>query len=1393
MATLRTILVQRPQRVLSRRISVDDIEESIAYVVLAVAIGFSCFFLSPELVIRVPPVNDHILHIIDARLAAQALAHGHDPTDPWLAQIGLGYPYFRHYQHFEYLPLALINVLTDFAISIHTLVNWSMVLLLSFFPLSVYWSMRRVGFGQLASAFGGMAAPLLATSSLFGFDYGSYVWSGLGLYTQLWGMFLLPLALAFGYRLLRDGRGYFPATLLLTITLLCHAVYGYIAVVGIGVMALALVFDRQLLVDNWNRVWTIALRLITLLGLTALAGSYFFVPFMLEGTYMNRSIWEPTFKYNSFGAEKVATMFRHGDLFDAGRFPVLTLLVVAGFVVCVFRWREPLYRLPLILFGVWTALFFGRPTWGSLLNLLPLSRDMQFHRLIGGVHMGALLLIGVALAAPWPWLLRRQKIWPVAVASIVLIAFLFPAFLERADYLRKNTAEMRDQQVASAVAQPDLDALIAKLHSLPPGRVYAGFAGLWGKDYLIGSAPMASELQMAGFDMVGYMYHDLSLNSDIEAWFNDQQEYQYNLFNVRYVVAPQGKTFPSFVKPIATFGRNVLYQVNTTGYFDLVQSPVTLTGRSDQLYAAGESWLKGAEPALKQEPQVVLSGHVSDETPSLPLANSGSFLSAPFGSPAIPRGRIVSESIDLSGRYAATVQADESATVMLKVSYSPEFRVTVDGQPVKPVMLLPSYIGIPVSAGRHQVVVRYDPGPLRIWLQLVGLLTLACTFVAERKRVAIGAWGTARAGAIPFGPTRVRFAEHVSNVRNSAFVAALSRQAPYVVAVGALALLAGLPLFQMKLMSGHDTLEYLPRAEEFYKLLSSGSVVPRWAPDLSAGHGQPFFAFNPPLVYYLMSGFHWLGATFVAADNLTSLTLILLAAFGMYLLAQSFFGPKSGLVATTAYLFAPYFLVSLYVRHSLTDFAAFAFLPFIFWGVYRYGEQGRFPQLLAGALGLALLMLSSNPVALMLSPFLVLLVVVPAYLGRSWTVLLRGLLACGIGLGLSAYFWLPAVLQRADVHVDRLLQGLLRYSSNFVYVQQLIYSPWGYGTSNPGTNDGMSFQIGPVHLALLALALILFARIRATSSRTAGMVGLVTVVALGAAMMTTFLATPLWNQLSLLQYLEFPWRFLTVVAFATAFVAGFPLLLLKAKPRLASWGTAGLVGLLLLFGLPHAKPSGFVAQTDAGFTPEVVRSNNLSVTTRREYEPIWVQQTATGPAPSPLTFDSGAGQIRNTSADEEKQAYELSIDESSLIRAHTLYFPGWTLTVDGERQPIMIDRVTGEMLFTVTPGKHHVTLDLVTTSLQKRSAWLSILTLLLLILIGLDRWLAFGRWFDRSYRGELGLRPASEVPGAPGPERDAAETTSRVVQLTKISVRTNSRRGAARHLIGRTSTRRPKT
>ncbi len=534
-----------------------------------------------------------------------------------------------------------------------------------------------------------------------------------------------------------------------------------------------------------------------------------------------------------------------------------------------------------------------------------------------------------------------------------------------------------------------------------------------------------------------------------------------------------------------------------------------------------------------------------------------------------------------------------------------------------------------------------------------------------------------------------------------------------------MAVLAGMPLFQFRPMSGHDGLLYIPRVAEFYEGLQAGEVLPRWAPDLGAGYGHPLFNFMPPLIYYISSFFHLWGLGLVVAEDLAIFSVLLLAGMGMYLLAQHFFGPPGGLVSAAAYLFAPYLLVVLYVRHALADLTAFAAIPFALWALCRLSDTGRYRYLLGGAASAAMLVLGSNTVALITFPVLLLLGVCLAWLGRSWRAWLLAMGSLGLGLGLSAFFWVPALWERRFVQMERLLQGHLSYLNHFVYPQQLLYSPWGYGESGVGPKDGMSFAAGPVHLLAVAAAAVLVWRVR--SAKGSLWMWLMLVLFGAAAAMSTGITEFIWERLALLQLLQFPWRFLSLVAVSTAFLCGSPFLLLqRGHKRAANALLGGLLFLILAFGMAEARPDRFYEFTEMDDSPGIIASKYIA-THGGEHEPIWVTETARSPATERLAFQAGRGSWTTVRLRPQRQEYSIIVAEPARLRANTLYFPGWTLLVDGEEQPLEHMDPTGVMEFRLEPGEHRVDLRFVDTPPRLWGGRISLLSLGLAFAIPLVR------------------------------------------------------------------------
>ena len=178
------------------------------------------------------------------------------------------------------------------------------------------------------------------------------------------------------------------------------------------------------------------------------------------------------------------------------------------------------------------------------------------------------------------------------------------------------------------------------------------------------------------------------------------------------------------------------------------------------------------------------------------------------------------------------------------------------------------------------------------------------------------------------------------------------------------------PLLTLQLPSGHDAFSYHPRLVEFHENITHGIVLPRWAPDLEFGAGQPLFLFSPPLPYYTAELWHLLGFDSVVSFNLAAVVTIVASACSMFLFADYQFGRKAAWLATAAYVYAPYFHVDIFVRHAFAELTAFPLYPLALYGFCRYTRERNWRFLILGAVAWSGIIMTHNPSALLFcSPF----------------------------------------------------------------------------------------------------------------------------------------------------------------------------------------------------------------------------------------------------------------------------------------------------------------------------------------------------------------------------------------------------------------------------------------
>src|SRR5574337_189353 len=678
--------------------------------------AFNAIALLPELRLDVPSLNDDAFHYLMIQRASEALANGENPFDHWGPELDLGFPQFFYYQHLPHLAVVCLHRLLLKQVDLFTIFNLVRYLLLIGFPLTVYWSMRRLGFSVVAGAVAAAAATLLSSNNRTGFEYDSYVWRGFGLYTQLWAMHLFFITLDCLHRVLERGTGYAAAVVAFALLLLSHLIYAYI----MGLLALVL-FANGI---NRTNASTRTGRLAIVAVLAAVTTAYFWLPFLLFKAYLNASPYLERWKYDSFGARDILTWLMNGDLLDYGRLPVLTVLLALGIASALFARTRP-ERLALVLFLFSLVLFFGGPTLGRLADLLPMHEGLQFVRFNAGVHMAAILLIGVGGEWVWHRLARLPGHSHTVAAGLLLLVLMAPALRERWEYYAFNPQWMNRTKQALNTDQ-DARTILAALAELPPGRTYAGLPSNWGRGIQLGDLHFYDLLTLHRIVTTSPQHASFSLNADLTWEFDDRNPAHYNLFNLKYVVAPHGLAMSPFLRRIRETPRYILYQAETSGYaqFASISEFKDISSQSS-LLSENRSWLVSPNPGAGR---FIHYGY--------PSGSDGSERSATGGCPG---GGAISEERILPGQVELRVECSEASALVLKMTYHPNWRVAIDGRPQRPFMVSPSFIGIDVPAGRHQVRMEYHSPWYKTALLLLGVCTLVATIRFRRRFIQLDA------------------------------------------------------------------------------------------------------------------------------------------------------------------------------------------------------------------------------------------------------------------------------------------------------------------------------------------------------------------------------------------------------------------------------------------------------------------------------------------------------------------------------------------------------------------------------------------------------------------------------------------------------------------------------
>ena len=529
--------------------------------------------------------------------------------------------------------------------------------------------------------------------------------------------------------------------------------------------------------------------------------------------------------------------------------------------------------------------------------------------------------------------------------------------------------------------------------------------------------------------------------------------------------------------------------------------------------------------------------------------------------------------------------------------------------------------------------------------------------------------------------------------------------------------------------------------------LQQGDWLPRWIPELFLGYGYPLFNFYGPALYYLAEFLYWVGFVPAQALNLMVCLFVLIGGLGMYQLATDFYADASrnpahqpttrwlALVAAIAYIYTPYLITNLYIRGAWAEVGAQALLPWIFWS-FRRLLQAEQPQryAIAATLSLAGLAVTHNITLLLLTPLL-LVYLVSKLVDKSWQVTQNQLVTIGVccatlcaAMGLSAFYWLPLVLERNYLFPVPYSHAIWVENSwrwsNFLNLSW----PFHYAGGTP-------FQLGLTQLCFGGTGILLaYTRRKHRAEWWFWMT--VTGIAIAGA---SQLALPLYDASYLLQTIQFPWRLLTFIGFTLALFSGTPLLLLRT-----AWSQIGGAILLIVFIIVGNFPSfpafEFRSFHDFALNREQLARfeldrNALGAGWAKEFLPRWAEHFSLEPnahaaAASPATIVLSGVTSYSIEA-------TITVSKTSPLRFNQFYFPGWQALLDStvKLQPYP-STARGLLTVDLPSGTHYLKLFWQGTALQR---WANLITLLTLFVGALWLWRQPSLWKGAMIPLVLGL------------------------------------------------------
>lgn len=502
----------------------------------------------------------------------------------------------------------------------------------------------------------------------------------------------------------------------------------------------------------------------------------------------------------------------------------------------------------------------------------------------------------------------------------------------------------------------------------------------------------------------------------------------------------------------------------------------------------------------------------------------------------------------------------------------------------------------------------------------------------------------------------------------------------------------------------------------YSQALLSGDFPVFWL-DKFGNYGMPvgFFSHQLPLTFAGLVDIPLHNPLFVY--SLFFFLGIFLTNCTFYAFLRIYFSRFASLAGITLLTFSAYRITNIYIRGDLPETFSGIFLGLILLGTYYFIVKNKLWAFFLIALSYFCLAITHPMMlmtyALLIFPYLLFVVLTKhgVTLQSLKQLFLFGL-AIFFGIGMGLYFVLPLFLETKYLYFGLEKNHL---SPQFLSWKNFFGESWFYFYNNDIAPRGQFIQIGSIECATVIGGFIAFVRLLFKKGLRGGLnvPGITVVGALLVLFLTSVLAIPFYQHISILTDVQFPWRFLSVFIFLP------PILIAAFFHKIKNFLFVLLFILLIAFiRFPQLYGKNYAEYPVQNYYFTQYNLFPIFMNT------IWTGKTEDYPIEkTKIGIISGTGKIISTTIHNSSRLYTLDAQTPLRVVDYTFYFPGWHVYVDGKDTPIEFQdpNYRGVITYTVPQGQHTIHVVSQDTSIRKLGKLLSVAFIILLAVVFIFR------------------------------------------------------------------------